>query len=490
MYNADLRMNGYISAGRDVISLLSKFFVMVWLTFFTTTVSAQTAKVDLQKEVNIPAADMHLDELLNLLGKQAGTRFSVNTRKFPGFTMVHVKKGRQPLSRVLGDLRESTGMGYRVLESHIIFVDAPAPVVTKRTPATVKQVKVTPPVRFVNIPISPLLTRQAAPPPISPAGTNRSLQIINTVPVLGAEKEDTGHLLLLTAPSLKSMSSTRGAGKTDAGHLTLLTGPSFKNTSSTSDTTYATTQFIKQDSIISSSKKIHFGLRIAGGVKDTAVTKKTTASHPRKSFAADLLDRLRSTSGYTPVAGGIKNKGPLFAFKPYTAGGMVGDESFYVNPTIQAGLPFLYVIGSWSTNFSFSMLWYGAGTSVRLSDNWRLHLQGTTGTIEASGYDSLGFVPIMAKAQLHKLSLVAEKEIGNHWRLQFGAALNSMQTTYYRMGKQSPLNKEENDALSGIRYFKPPYTISNNFSPDVSRSNKLWIGFQVGIFYRFNFYKE
>lgn len=494
MYNADLRMTGYISAGQDVTDLLSKFFMMVWLTFITTMVSAQTAKVNLHKEVNIPAADMQLDELLHLVSKQAGIRFSVNTRKFPGSTVIHVKKGRQPLSRLLGDLRASTGMGYRALESHIIFVDAPAPVVTKRTPATtVVQAKVTAPARFVNIPVSPLLTRQAAPlsgSTLHKADTSclTGPLLINTFPTFGAGKPDTGRLILLTGPSLINVSSRLSPGKTDTGHLMLLTEPSLINTSSTLRDTVS--RIIKRDSVIGISPGFHLGLRIPGNVRDTAATKPVIVSRPRKSFAAALLERLRSAGGYTPLASGTKNSGPLFSFKPYAAAGLVADESFYVNPTIQAGLPFLYVIGSWSTNFSFSMLRYGAGTSVRLSDNWRLHAQVTTGRMEAAGYDSLGFIPVTVKAQLHKLSLVAEKQIGYHWRLQFGAALNSLQTTYYRNGKQAPLTKEENEALASIKYFKPPYTISNNFSPDASRSNKLWIGFQAGIFYRFNFYKE
>lgn len=458
MYNADLRMTGYISAGQDVTSLLSKFFMVVWLTFITIMVSAQTAKVNLHKEVNIPAEDMQLDELLHLVSKQAGIRFSVNTRKFPGSTLVHVKKGRQPLSRLLEHLRASTGMGYRALESHIIFVDEPAPVVTRKTSAIIK-----PPAKKTPARVS-LPAKRVTPLSVSKLNMAGPLPINNF--------------------------STSGAEKTDTGYLTLLAKPSSINTSSTlPDTTYVESRPAKRDFVTGGPSGFHFGLRISGSVKDTT-TKHPIVSPPRKPFTATLLEHLRSTGSYTPVAGGTKNNGPIFSFKPYATAGLVADESFYVSPTMQAGLPFLYLIGSWSTNFSFSMLRYGAGTSVRLSDNWRLHVQGTTGTIEASGYDSLGYIPVTVKEQLHKLSLVSEKQIGDHWRLQFGAALNSLQATYYRNGKQAPLNKEENDALSDIRYFKPPYTVRNNFSPDASRSNKLWIGFQAGIFYRLNFYKE
>ncbi|MET3877141.1 hypothetical protein [Chitinophaga sp. OAE865] len=430
MYNADLRMTGYISAGQDVTSLLSKFSIMVWLTFITTMVSAQTAKVNLRKEVNIPAADMQLDELLHLVSKQAGIRFSVNTRKFPGTTVVHIKKGRQPLSRLLGDLRESTGMGYRALESHIIFVDNPAPLAAKRTPAAVKPSKVIQPVHFFNRQLSMLPARQAASLPVT------------FLPMSVAMKQDTMYSGLFEATA--DSSNVKPAG-------------------------------------------FRIPLHATGNVKDTIVN---IYRSPRRSFAATLVEHLRPAGGHTPVAGGTENEEPIFSFKPYAAAGMVADESFYVNPTIQAGLPFLYVIGSWSTNFSFSMLRYGAGTSMRLPGSWRLHVQVTTGRIEAAGYDSLGYIPITVKAQLHKLSLVTEKQIGNQWGLQVGAALNSLQTTYYRNNEPAPLNKEENEALANIKYFKPPYTISNNFSPDAGRSNKLWIGFQAGIFYRLNFYKE
>ncbi|RAK30757.1 UNVERIFIED_ORG: hypothetical protein DFS12_109152 [Chitinophaga ginsengisegetis] len=388
MYNVDLRMTGYISVGQDVISLLSKFFIAVGLTFLTATVFAQEATVNLQKEVTVPVADMRLDALLTLVSKQAGIRFSVNTRKFPTSRTVHVKKGPQSLLRLLTDLREHTGIDYRVLGGHIIFVDALALILTKKNPAVVKQERVTPPARFVIIPVSPVTTKQ----------TDAIFPALDTV-------------------------------KTDTGYI-----------------------------------------------------------RP-KAIAFPPVPQRYAENGNTPIAGGVKRNGPVFSLKPYAAAGMVADESFYVNPTIQAGLPFLYALGSWSTNFSFSMLRYGAGTSIRLSDSWRLHLQGTTGNMEA-GYDSLGYIQKTVKVQLHKLALVGEKQIGNHWRLQLGAVLNSLQTAYYTDGKPAALKMEESEALAHVKYFKPPYTISNNFSPDATRSNKLWIGFQIGIFYRLNFYKE
>ncbi len=368
MYNVDLSMTGYISVGQDVISLLSKFFIAAGLTLLTATVFAQEATVKLQEEVTIPVADMRLDALLTLVSKQQGIRFSVNTRKFPTSRTVHVKKGTQSLLRLLTELREHTGIDYRVLGGHIIFVDAPPLIVTKKAPVVIKRERVIPPARFVIIPVSPVTTKQAGV--IFPAP--------DTV------KKNTGYFWpLITAPPA-----------------------------------------------------------------------------------------------------GAKRSESAFALKPYAAAGMVADESFYVNPTIHVGVPFLYLVGSWSTNFSFSMLRYGAGTSIRLSDNWRLHLQGTTGRMEAN-YDSLAFLQKTVKAQLHKLSLAGEKQIGDHWRLQFGVALNSLQTTYYTEGKPRALGKQESEALANVKYFKPPYTISNNFSPDASRSNKLWIGFQAGIFYSF-----
>lgn len=401
MYNTELRMAGYISVEQGVTSLLSKFFIIGGFAMLitTATVSAQTAKVNLQKDIVIPAADMRLDTLLSIISKQAGIRFSVNTGRFPTSRTVHVGKGRQSLSSLLTGLREHTGIGYRVLESHIILVDAPVPVTTKKVVATVtpakvrSSAKVIPPACFVATPIAVLPIKKAAPVLVTPA-------LINTYPALEARKGDTATFSVSVA---------------------------------------------KKDSVI---------------------------------------------EDYIPVADGIKKKGNGFSFSPYGASGMVADESFYINPTFQAGLPFLYVIGSWSTNFSFSMLRYGAGTSVRVSEDWRLHLQGTTGKMQVSSYDTIERSSKVIKEQLYKLSLVAEKELNNHWRLQFGTVLNSLQTTYYAGDQPQPLNREESAALADIKYFKPPYTIRNTFSPESSSNNKLWIGFQIGLFYRINFFKE
>jgi len=439
MYNTDLRMAGYISVEQGVTSLLSKFFIIGGFAILitTSTVSAQTAKVNLQKDIVIPVADMRLDTLLSIISKQAGIRFSVNTGRFPTSRTVHVRKGRQSLLSLLTGLREHTGIGYRVLESHIILVDAPSPVITKKVVAVVVPAKVIPPARFVVTPIAMLSIKKAAPVLVDPV-------LINKFPALEIRNRDT---------------ATFSASVT------------------------------KRDSVIERSAGLHFGPGITGGNKDTIAVKQSIISSSHKSFASTLLEKLRSKEDNTPVANGVK-KGNGFSFQPYASPGMVADESFYVNPTIQAGLPFLYVIGSWSTNFSFSMLRYGAGTSVRLSDDWRLHLQGTTGRLQASSYDTIELSSKVIKAKLHKLSLVAEKQLNNHWRLQFGAVLNSLQTTYYAGGQPKPLNREESAALANVKYFKPPYTIRNTFSPESSSNNKLWIGFQIGLFYRINFFKE
>ena len=145
----------------------------------TATVSAQTAKVNLQQNIVIPVADMRLDTLLSIISKQAGTSRTV-----------HVGKGRQSLSSLLTGLRERTGIGYRILESHIILVDAPMPVITKKAVATVTpakvipSAKVVPPARFVVTPIAVQPTKKADPVLVAPV-------LINTLPALETRKRDT-----------------------------------------------------------------------------------------------------------------------------------------------------------------------------------------------------------------------------------------------------------------------------------------------------------
>ncbi|SFD75534.1 hypothetical protein SAMN05518672_10382 [Chitinophaga sp. CF118] len=172
----------------------------------------------------------------------------------------------------------------------------------------------------------------------------------------------------------------------------------------------------------------------------------------------------------------------------FVKAGVTAEEFFYMNTGIQAGLPFLYGIASYNTNFKYSNFRYGLRTSIRLTDSWRLHLMVTTGNSIKQTYDS-SRMNRLVKMRLNKAAVLAERKLGRHFTVQLGLSFNDLQTKYYRNGVEAPLSFPEPTADKRFNFLKPPYSIWSNYSPSSSSYNKLWIGMQIGLFYNIHFFK-
>jgi hypothetical protein len=207
----------------------------------------------------------------------------------------------------------------------------------------------------------------------------------------------------------------------------------------------------------------------------------TTAYLSRKSIRADSLP-----SAQKPQATANKKRQGTPTPAGFFAGaGLVTDETFYINPSVQAGWPFLYGIVQWSSNFTVSGVRYGAGGSLRLSDKWQLGLMGTTGNNSKIYPMGFGGLPMTIKTSLQKISIFTQTTFSRHIQLQFGPVLNILSTNYYNaIGLPTPLFVSESDVE---QYIKPPYTIQDTYAPFSSQNSKLWIGFQAGVFYSINF---
>lgn len=168
--------------------------------------------------------------------------------------------------------------------------------------------------------------------------------------------------------------------------------------------------------------------------------------------------------------------------------GVSADDLFYCNPSIQIGHPYLYGIASYSTNFNISGFRYGLGASIPLSNSWKLHLQLTTGNL-SSKVDTMT-LHWEYKTQLHRAGLIAETDLGEHFKLQFGPIFNLMKMTFYRNGQKAAPGLPTEYIDRKFNLLKPIYAFTNTFSPSVAKSTKSWIGLQVSIFYNFNFFKR
>jgi hypothetical protein len=173
--------------------------------------------------------------------------------------------------------------------------------------------------------------------------------------------------------------------------------------------------------------------------------------------------------------------------------GLAADETFYIDPSLRAGWPFLYGMVQWSTNFNVSGVRYGIGGSLGLTNTWRLGLQATTGAYSKTYQQELGGplpIPLTMRSTLQKIGILAEARIGRSLQLQFGPVLNLLSTKYYNtLGIPTPLFLSEADANSQYRYIKPPYTLEDTYSAISTGNTKIWIGLQAGLFYSINFHR-
>ncbi|GEP88754.1 hypothetical protein SAMN05660909_01225 [Chitinophaga terrae (ex Kim and Jung 2007)] len=215
---------------------------------------------------------------------------------------------------------------------------------------------------------------------------------------------------------------------------------------------------------------------------------KTDTAFRRSVSFTQRPDTILPISSSVVAVSGRKEKDPM---RLMITTGITADDVFYLSPAIHAGLPWLYAIAIWNTNFKVNGFSYGAGISRQLPGNWRLALNVTTGKLSAdyaNRPDTLGIMgQIRVKAQLSRLGIQAEKKLNNRLHICFGPVLNLLHSTYYYNGEESTLASNVMPGTDIDRTYyviKPLYTLSNSYSSTSSSNNKLWIGFQAGLFWR------
>ncbi|SJZ80419.1 hypothetical protein SAMN04488128_1011660 [Chitinophaga eiseniae] len=471
---------------------------------------------------------MPLDKLLKVVGQQTGTRFSLNTRKFSPSRLIHIHQKTQPLGALLENIRKQTGISYKLLGGHVIFVDAPPikPVVTATSPGARVKTPVRKPAaaKKTVANASPAATRMStATKPTADTVVSLHRPVTDT-PVIrdsadtavAGIKRDT---LLYRQDSLRAAVGLKNDTlpyRRDTGRLNLSLRKSSPEgqkenkgwgigniefpgigTNTPPDTTVKkeepapplTAEAIRNQPAANNpqQKTTNFpetaATRQAGGTDKPVRQLKGGGSAGERSFF--LSNWFRRSSG-----GGIRNSsdGLRPGLTPFVGAGVSLEESFIVNGQLQAGMPFLYALASWGTGRGASGLRYGVGVSAPLGEDWRLHLQATTGKMQFD-YDSATFLKKEVRIRWQKLALMGERRLNDHLGVQAGISLNILRSAYYMMGSPTPLGSAEETALKDVRYFKPLYTISDTFSPDAADSRKMWLGVQVSVIYRLHFRK-
>ncbi|NML40525.1 hypothetical protein HHL17_25235 [Chitinophaga sp. G-6-1-13] len=520
MSHAELKKTKFLSAAPAVVG---RWLLTIFL--FTGAVQgySQSSAVDLRKNITIPAGEMPLDKLLNAVGQQTGARFSLNTRKFPPSRLIHIHKKIQPLGVLLEDIQQQTGISYRLLGGHVIFVDAPpvrqaVPVVAPSKPAAAVKQQAT----SRKTAATSRNNKQAA----DQTGNNPATAALPQVPVLKVDSvvahQPSPDSVIIRPDTLKTAIAAKRKDsllqRQDSGLLNLSLRKSPEGQKEKNRWGIGNIGFPgKGEGIFppldtSTKKEAAPPLTAEAIRKQPAATnpqqKTTTASEATATQHAGITANntrnkgignkrehsffltnwfRRSNSSFT----GIRNSsdGPRPGLIPFVSAGVTLEESFIINGHLQAGMPFLYGIASWGTGGGASGLRYGAGTSVRLGEDWRIHFQGTTGRMQFD-YDSSIFVQKQIRMQWHKLALIGERRLNDHFGVQGGISLNILNSEYYTFNEPTPLGRREEEALKDVRYFKPLYTISDNFSTSEPQNRKMWIGIQLGVFYRLDFRRK
>lgn len=226
---------------------------------------------------------------------------------------------------------------------------------------------------------------------------------------------------------------------------------------------------------------------------------------PSIPFAPSLMGKEKSELGSQPLIQAAdtltrhKMKMNLMDKLSFSGGSMV-DECFYLSPTIKLGFPFLYLIGVWRTNFTISGFGYGIGSTHKLSKNWRVQININKGTLKNTSVLYYGLAPgsspsandstfiIKTKGSLLRGELFIETRIGNKLNLQFGPVINLLNYKNYANGKpvsEVPSFPSNIDVTKKYHLLKPPYFITESYNREKSSGRKLWVGLQVGLFYRF-----
>ncbi|MGF2414528.1 MAG: hypothetical protein ACQUYJ_19490, partial [Ferruginibacter sp.] len=108
---------------KDVKKLFKIIAISISVLSATTSICQNTAGVNLNTKVKIGTNPVRFDSLVKNISNQTKAQFSFNTRKIAPGKIFILKKGEQSLGNVLQEIRNKTGIYYKIIGSHIILLD-------------------------------------------------------------------------------------------------------------------------------------------------------------------------------------------------------------------------------------------------------------------------------------------------------------------------------------------------------------------------------
>lgn len=262
---------------------------------------------------------------------------------------------------------------------------------------------------------------------------------------------------------------------------------------------------VKKDSSIANVNKVDSSKSIVKTAEELSA-KESTLPNPTKvntlspqekkelmkvKTDSTVQSSLQKKEKTTETKSSTQKNTPLpFQFKA----GLSADETLYIGPAWQIGVPFLYAAFSYKTDFTTSLLSYGAGTSIKLNDQWRIHLFGNWGNASKSttysyklNQDSLITADSVCnvKSRLTRMGITFEKKLRGNLSIELGLQYNVLTSTY-TINEDSPGSSLTKVATTkSFQAIHPPYSFSSS-----DLTVKDWIGIQLSLFYTLSFSKR
>lgn len=417
----------------------------------------------LQRKIKVPAKKITIETLGNIISRQAGLVFSFDANKLHGNNTIQLKKDNYTVEELLSLIKTSFNTEYRIYGDHVIFNRQRTP------PALVKTIDTKEPVKNKTT---------VAIHKTSDAGKNKTVikdtadkDVQHNQPLVKKETKTTVKPANNTAPVVTSTVTSDNTPQ-----QLLLNTPLTSVSMPVNINTTTTSRYIPALMVPWVPSPFTAG-RMA-----TVINNKTSAKESAGPDAQSNTPRIR------------RERRRLFdnPWTLYAAGGLTVDENLFFTPTVKIGIPYLYAIAAYTSNFRIGGFRYGLGAQLPVAEQWNIQLNATTGRLsQTKSVDSSAIaVSVELKGKYHTLALVAERKINERLTVQAGVSYNLIQYAYYHNGKNVPLDSVQFPLStyageSIFRYFKPLLEISNDFSKGKPGYNQSWIGFQVGFYYRF-----
>lgn len=439
-----------IQSMRGLFTLTGKVAGSLFLTVLLlgcflngTTVQAQTNPT-LYQEIQLDKKSYHFDELTHTIQQQTGLTFSYNAATIASSKKIKVHGQRVTLIKLLERIQKESGISYRMVNgNHIIYFPnhrkSHYSIHRERRKSKAKKL--------------------ASPEEIS---KTHALSDQGDTTVMPNDTGTTEEVYVI-GDSLTAATYYFGGGGSGGGMGTINMVMRFPGSSSTWENPYA------------------------------------SLNPPGEEHA-----KLWNPRNSPDISGFLKNNLLIRV-------GVSVDEIYYFNPTLQFGFRFLYATLSYNTG-RFSQWRYGLGADLPINDQWSIQAGFNTGKDYSSAYtfpkfdtvlpppDSLNpfptpiitqtNIPISVQSKLIRFSVAATRLINKNMTVSAGFTINQLKSFYYSQGKPIDLNATNlplDEALNQFTTLRPPYLLSNSYSASSASGVKVWIGFQLSFFYRFNF---